>query len=382
MLYKRIKNRKFEDQDPKIISWFREEKGTETPIMYIFPRPGDRMKRKKYFSVKDYEKALFYSKGELVGVLEGGIYELEKEARVKGTEIVWFDTSINEIKFGIPQSNGIPSKDGIIVGLHGDLKFRINNVQTFYHDIVAGNRIWTLKDIKEWIKSILITTLRDIFKNYEAKNIILEERDRILNSMISRVTAEFMKYGIELEALNVLGVQAPDGFESLYQLEREKSRASDELEKLKLQKELEAKKQELNAAKKAFEREQATLDAQSDLAQTKYTSEAEKLRGNVDVDLLEKEQKAKVAGDVSKLQIESERDVKIAEAKIIKEQEKKQEKEKKERLIKKKISELKEKLNQLDDLLASEKISEDIYKMRVNRVENDITDLENRLLEF
>lgn len=382
MLYKRIRNRKFEEQDPKIISWFREEQGSDTPIMYIFPRPGDRMKRKKYFSVKDYEKALFYSKGELIGVLDGGIYELDKSARVKGTEIVWFDTSINKIKFGIPQSNGIPSKDGIIVGLHGDLKFRISNVKTFYQDVVSGNKIWTLKDIKSWINSILMTTLRDIFKNYEAKNIILEDHEHVLNSMISKVTEEFMKYGIELEALNVLGLQAPDGFESLYELEREKSKASGELEILQLQQELQAKKRKLEAAKKSFEREQATLDAKSELDQTRFTSEAEKLEGGVDVDLLEKEQRAKVAGDVSKLEIESERDVNIAEAEALKEQEKKENKEKKERLIKKQISELKDKLNQLDDLLASEKVSEDIYKMRVNRVEKDLKDLERRLLDL
>ena len=35
--------------------------------------------------------ALFYNQGVLVDIAQGGIYMLEKNARVKGTEIVWID---------------------------------------------------------------------------------------------------------------------------------------------------------------------------------------------------------------------------------------------------------------------------------------------------
>ncbi len=222
-MFKKIKDKKFKDYDPEIIAWQRETKeGLETPLMYLFPQPGDNIKEKKFFAVKDYEKTLFYNKGELIGVLGGGVYELEKKARIKGTEIVWIDTSFTEIPWGIPQSEGIPTKDGYIVGLYGDLKLKISDVKVFYNDVVAGTKIWTVQNLKEWIVSLMHTSLRDIFKTYTAKSILLEDRERVINLITSKVTEEFLRYGLELETLNVIGIKAPDDAEKLFKEDKER----------------------------------------------------------------------------------------------------------------------------------------------------------------
>jgi len=222
-MYREIEGKKFKDKDPEIISWQREDKGVlETPIMYSFPQPGDNIKNKKYFAVKDYEKTLFYNKGELIGVLSGGVYELDKSARIKGTEIVWIDTSLTEIPWGIPQSKGIPTKEGYIIGLYGDLKLKISNVKMFYNDVVAGTKVWKIQDLKEWIISLLHTSLRDIFKSYTAKSIILEDRERVINQVISKVTEEFLKYGLDLETFNVIGIKAPEDTEILFEQDKDR----------------------------------------------------------------------------------------------------------------------------------------------------------------
>ena len=89
-MYREIKEKEIKDVDPEVIVWDREDKGyLETPVMYSFPQPGEIIKEKKFFVVKDYEKALFYNKGELVGTLGGGFYKIEKKARMKGTEIIY-----------------------------------------------------------------------------------------------------------------------------------------------------------------------------------------------------------------------------------------------------------------------------------------------------
>ena len=83
-MFKEIKDKKFKDHDPEIIAWQRETKeDLETPLMYSYPQPEDNIKNKKFFAVKDYEKALFYNKGKFIGALGGGIYELDKKARIK-----------------------------------------------------------------------------------------------------------------------------------------------------------------------------------------------------------------------------------------------------------------------------------------------------------
>jgi len=223
-MYREIKDKKFKDNDPEIIAWQREDKGPlETPIMYSFPQPGDNIKNKKFFAVKDYEKTLFYNKGELISVSGGGVYELDKKARIKGTEIVWIDTSLTGIPWGIPQSEGIPTKDGYVVGLYGDLKLKISDVKIFYNDVVAGTKVWRIQDLKEWIISLLHTSLRDIFKNYNARSIILEDRERVINLVISKVTEEFLRYGLELETFNVIGIKAPDDAEKLFEHDKERT---------------------------------------------------------------------------------------------------------------------------------------------------------------
>ncbi len=324
-MFKKLSDKKYKDLDPKIISWQKKSMGNETPLLYIYPQLGDNIKKISCFAVKDYEKALFYSKGKLMGELGGGVYEIDKKARIKGTEIVWIDTSLLEIRWGVPQSNGIPTKDGHIIGLHGDLKLKITDVKTFYSEIVAGKKTWIIKDLRNWIISLLQTSMRDTFKNYEAKKIILEDRERVINLIISKITDEFIRYGLELESLNVLGIQSPEGMDALYRTEREKSVITDELDILKQKQELEAKKLEFESQKKAFEREQAELDAKAKLAEKKYLVEAEKLEKSMDVEILEKEQKARVAGDIAKIQAEGEKNVEIAkvmaEAGLLKEKE-------------------------------------------------------------
>ena len=88
-MFRKIDDKKYKDYDPEIIAWQREDKGDlETCLLSSFPQPGDNIKNKKYFAVKDYEKVLFYNRGELIDVLGGGIYELDKKARIKGSKAI------------------------------------------------------------------------------------------------------------------------------------------------------------------------------------------------------------------------------------------------------------------------------------------------------
>lgn len=374
-MYKEIKRKLIVDYNPEIIAWQRGYADSKNaPLLYIFPQPGDNIKEKRFFAVKDYEKALFYNKGELLGVLGGGVYELEKKAKIKGTEIVWINTSFIDIQWGIPQSNGIPTKDGIFIGLHGDLRLKINDVKIFYNDVVAGKRAWAVYNLKEWIMSLLNSSLRDIFKNHQAKQVVLEERERVINLITSKVSEEFMRYGLELETLNIIGVKAPEGTEKLFEVEREKGKISDEHEILQLKKELEAQKMDLESAKKAYKRKEDILDSKLELEKTKLKAEAEQIEGAVKSDLLGKQREAAVAGEVKLMETHGDKAVKIAEitseAKL---------REDERNRIKQKIAELKAKLDKFDDLLAEDKISKDVYKIRVERIENELKELESKL---
>lgn len=356
-MYKEYKGKVIQDFNPEIIAWQREDVNSKnTPILYIFPQPGDNIKDKNFFAVKDYEKALFYNKGELIGVLGGGVYEFEKKAKIKGTEIVWVDTSFIDIPWGIPQSNGIPTKDGIFIGLHGDLRLKIYDAKIFYNDVVAGKSNWSANNLKEWIMSLLNSSLRDIFKNYQAKQVVLEERERVINLITSKVSEEFMRYGLELETFNIIGVKAPEGTEKLFEVEREKGKISNELEILKLKEDLEAQKMEMESTKKEYRRKEDILDSKWEVEKTKLKAEAA------------------VAGEAKLMEIHGDKAIKIAEITSgtnSKMGEKNQ--------IQHRIAELKAKLDKFDDLLAEDKISKDVYKTRMERIEKELRELESKL---
>ncbi len=273
-MFREIKDKKFKDFDPQIIAWQRGDIGAlDTPLMYIFPQRGDNIKEKKFFAVKDYEKAIFYNKGSLVAVLGGGVYELDKNARIKGTEIVWIDTSFTEIPWGIPQSEGIPTKDGYTVGLYGDLKLKISDVKVFYNDVVAGTKIWNIQNLKEWIISLLHTSLRDVFKTYNAKRIILVDRERVINLITSKVTEEFLRYGLELETFNVIGIKAPDDAVNLFKEDKERT------EYLTLQrKALQRRVEELNSKLK----EQQDLLLKDKITQEDYDKKKKQIQTFID----------------------------------------------------------------------------------------------------
>ncbi|MHA1336821.1 MAG: SPFH domain-containing protein [Promethearchaeota archaeon] len=180
------------------------------------------MKDKKFFAVKDYERALFYNKGELIGVLKGGIYEIDRTDRVKGTEIVFIDMYLISIPWGIPKKYGIITRDGVKIGMFGDMKLRIRGCKTFYNDIVAGKKIWCVIDLRDWINTLLHTSLRDIFKEYNIFSILLEDRERIINLITSKISNEFLMYGLEIESFNVIDIKVPEDIENLLTFNKEK----------------------------------------------------------------------------------------------------------------------------------------------------------------
>jgi regulator of protease activity HflC (stomatin/prohibitin superfamily) len=257
--------------------------------------------------------------------------------------------------------------DGIILGLHGDLKLKIRDVKIFYNDVVAGKSPWTVQNLKEFIMSLLHTSFRDIFKKYKAKQVLLEERERVVNLITAKVAEDFMRYGLELETLNILGAKTSEGTETLFKVEKEKSNVSDEIEILKLKKDLEAQKMELEAAKREFYRKEEILDSHMKLEKSKIQTEAEKIEGEVKSDLLEKHSRAAVAGDVRIMETNRDKTLKIAESTSTT--------DRKNQIIAK-IAELKEKLDKFDNLLAEDKISKDTYKTRIERIEKELKELE------
>ena len=187
----RMKNHKNTTKNPTqnstTIEWIRDH-SKETPLSLInrFPQKGDKISKIKAFAVKEHERAILLKNGEFVSELESGTYQLDKNSRKAGTEIIWIDTTLHNIPWGIPQINGIATKDGFTIGMFGELKIHIVKPLSFYKYVVGGVTTWNLSDLKNWIKGLLHTSLRDIFKDYNLIGILKENREIVINKVTGK----------------------------------------------------------------------------------------------------------------------------------------------------------------------------------------------------
>ena len=158
------------------------------------------------FGVRDFERCLFYNSGQLQSVLEGGLYELDKEARNKATELVWVDTGILLLKWGISFLQGlVMTKDGIKVGMNGTIRLRVSDPSAFITRVVAFQKSFSDETVREWLTSLFSSSLKDIVKRYDVEEFVRTDREDIMLLTRTKVSKEFQIYGIELMAIDITG---------------------------------------------------------------------------------------------------------------------------------------------------------------------------------
>ncbi len=373
------------------------------------------------FIVKAYETAILLQLGKVAGVLGEGIYEIEKEFQYSGTDIIWINKTEFQTRWG---ASDVYLSDSIKIGAFGSLIVKISDPKNFVLNVVAGKQVVERKAVDDFIFAQVVATYKDVLGGFTIDDVI-RSRDTVKQKVTAKLFDILSHWGIELITLEVEGFKLPEGYEQIgemsleeklekarlaktktsmkgaveldtlkteLEIEKEKAKIKsateleregrsvmkEQIETLRLKRELEASKRDITSDDRSFERQQELASSQTHYDKAKYDSGAKQIHGAVDVDLLEKKSSAEVAGKARITQIEADRDVNIAQAKAkgkdIDEKGKEKQKE-----VKKQINELKQKMSQFDDLLAQGKVSSDIYKMRMDRMEKDLKDLENKL---
>lgn len=349
---------------------------------------GKKQEKVTAFIVKAYESGILLQLGKFIGIIPEGVWEIEKEFQFTGTEIIWVDKTEFKTRWGLAD---IYLKDNIKVGAHGSLVVKISDPKNFVLNVVSNKQIVDRAQVDKFIFEHVGQTYKDILGDFSINDVI-RSRDMIKQKVNAKLYDLLTHWGIELINMEIEGFKLPEEFEEIGQISMETSlekqkaisdrgRMKEKIETLKIQSELEGKKREIEADRKGFEREQAVIDSKIGYEKAKYDAGAKHIDGTVSVELLEKEQKAKVAGDVAKIEVTGDKIAKIVEAQAGVDKSQEDLKRERQQKIKKEISELKEKLNQFDNLLAEGKVSKDIYKMRVSRIEKDLKALESKLLD-
>ena len=189
-----------------LIIWDRNETDKRNLVYRIPNNKIQDMRKVDKFGVRDYERALIFNSGQLTTVLEGGVYEIEKNHRNSATEIVYVDNGIFNLVWGIPFFQSmIMTTEMIKVGMNGTLKLKVFDPAAFIQKVVAFKKEFTYDIVNEFITSLLVTSLRDIVKKYTLKNLVQSNREDIKALSVTKVSQEFKLYGLELISNDILG---------------------------------------------------------------------------------------------------------------------------------------------------------------------------------
>lgn len=197
-----------------VVIWDRNENPDNNPergLVYRIPNAKlNDMRRIERFGARDYERVLFFRNGQLQGVLEGGVYELDKEARNPATEIVWVDIGILQVPWGVPHFQGrLMTEEGFKVGMNGHMRFKVADPTAFISKVVAYQKDFSDESTKEWIGSLYITSLADVVKKYTMVNLVRSNREDIIALIRTKMSREFQTYGLELIAADIIGFAWP-----------------------------------------------------------------------------------------------------------------------------------------------------------------------------
>ncbi len=206
---------KFNNKDVnKTLIWEHDydPNASNRSMIYRFPNAKySNITKIKYIGVRDYETALYYKNGKYVGSLDGGHYEIEKDAKNPATEIVWFDPSIVKLTWGISHSSGASARtmDGFVIGASGDLTIQIEDAEALITNVISGKVNYSDQDFRDLINSILQASFRDVVNTFDLKGFVLSNRDDFNNRMKTVLSDPFMRYGLKIDSIQFLNIAHP-----------------------------------------------------------------------------------------------------------------------------------------------------------------------------
>lgn len=219
-----------------ILSSDFESKTESSLISRIKSEDYDSFRKYDGFIVKDPENAILLQSGSLVGVAGSGIYQLEKNAKQPGSEIIWVTKREFIIKWGSP---GVYTSDNIIIGCYGISRMRVVNPRNFIMNVVSHKQYYSGNELKNWVKQTIIAAVKHVMSRYTVPELLKERRSLEIQTR-SELGPETSRWGLELVGLDIGGFKVPDEYQALLSYEIEKQVLEQQQELAEQRKELDA----------------------------------------------------------------------------------------------------------------------------------------------
>lgn len=212
-----------------VIDWLDESNDT---MVYRFERYNNEIKYGAKLTVREAQAAVFVNEGEIADVLGPGLYELETRNLPILTTLQHWDHTFHspfkaevyfcnlrkftDLKWGTKNPIILRDKEFGVVRLRafGTYEMRIDDPALFIRDIVGTDGHFSVDDISNQLRNIIISRFSNIIANANIPVLDLASNYAHLGEYITeKLGEEFSKYGIELTKFLIENISVPPAVE-------------------------------------------------------------------------------------------------------------------------------------------------------------------------
>ncbi len=233
---------------------------TQDTIVYRFERHNNEIKNNAKLIVREGQTAVFVNEGQIADTFSPGTYNLNTQnLPILSTLQGWkygFNSPFKAEVYFVGTKNFIDQKWGtknavilndnrfgmVEIRAFGIYSFKVTDAPVFIREIVGTNQMFTTENIKEQLKSIIVTRFSDATGE---SNLPVETYAANLNELSEAIFGymkdDFAAYGIEVTKFLVENISMPDEVKKeIFELSRLDKIDLDKLTKMKAAKAMEA----------------------------------------------------------------------------------------------------------------------------------------------
>ncbi|MHA1303066.1 MAG: SPFH domain-containing protein [Candidatus Heimdallarchaeaceae archaeon] len=173
------------------------------------------LKKMRQILVKNTEKALVYNKEAVVQELSNGLYEIERKQGAEDHKIVFLLNSAFELKWGIPQMQGVLTSDNVKVGASGTISLSIATSEVFALNVLKNEHNLTIKQIKPEVNRIIKSAMREVVPQYSIEELQKLSKDELLMLLEPSIVDSLQKMGLKSQDFDLSGLGIPPEYRTL-----------------------------------------------------------------------------------------------------------------------------------------------------------------------
>jgi len=197
--------------DKRII---KSERDSDT-IAWVYPYAHENwqkdfeLKKTEGMVVKIAEKVVVIENEQILDELASGMFKFERKKGAVGLKIVFLEGQSFNVKWGIPQEQGVLTKDNVKVGASGSLSISISAPRVFCLNVLKDSIQLSSREIRMQVLFVIKEAMRDLSGQYTIEEIQKISRDELSMMIESSVVDMLTKMGLSSEGFSLTGLGIP-----------------------------------------------------------------------------------------------------------------------------------------------------------------------------